>query len=83
MLWHYLTFWACVDRSALHVAQLRRLKQAVDRRDEAVALIVARMAEHQRKMLNLAIQLRALYEGRREDVMGLVDGGGGGGGKGE
>ena len=61
---------------ALHIAQLRRLKQAVDRRDETVGRVAKRMAEHQRKMVNLAVQLRALYEGRKEDVGGLMGEGG-------
>ncbi len=64
------------SRSALHIAHLRRLKQAVDRREEAVGRIVKRLAEHQRRMVNLAVQLRALYEGRKEDVGGLMGEGG-------
>ncbi len=68
---------------ALHIAQLRRLKQAVDRRDETVGRVAKRMAEHQRKMVNLAVQLRALYEGRKEDVGGLMGGSKGGGEGGE
>ncbi len=70
-------------RLALHIAQLRRLKQAVDRRDETVGRVAKRMAEHQRKMVNLAVQLRALYEGRKEDVGGLMGGSKGGGEGGE
>ncbi len=71
----------CVfSRSALQIAHLRRLKQAVDRRDETVGRIVKRLAEHQRRMVNLAVQLRALYEGRKEDVgRPMVEGGGKGG----
>ena len=41
-----------------------------------------RLAEHQRRMVNLAVQLRALYEGRKEDV-GVLMGEGGGKGSGE
>ncbi|KAK4105914.1 hypothetical protein N658DRAFT_492425 [Parathielavia hyrcaniae] len=63
----------------MHIAHLRRLKQAMDRRDERVGQIARRLVEHQRRMLNLAVQLQALYEGRREDVAGLLKKGGGGG----
>ncbi|KAK4157867.1 hypothetical protein C8A00DRAFT_11392 [Chaetomidium leptoderma] len=59
-------------RSAIHISHLRLLKQAMDRRDEKVGQIARKLAEHQRRMLNLAIQLQALYEGRKEDVAGLV-----------
>ncbi|KAL2183827.1 hypothetical protein L209DRAFT_466102 [Thermothelomyces heterothallicus CBS 203.75] len=65
---------------AIRVAHLRRLKQAVDRRDEKTGQIARKLAEHQRRMLNLAIQLQALYEGRMEDVAALLEEGGGGGG---
>ncbi|KAG7292674.1 hypothetical protein NEMBOFW57_002711 [Staphylotrichum longicolle] len=65
-------------RTALHISHLNRLKQALDRRDETVGRIARKLAEHQRRMLNLAIQLRALYEGRKEDVAGLLTKGGGG-----
>ncbi|KAH6650303.1 hypothetical protein F5144DRAFT_625364 [Chaetomium tenue] len=58
-------------RSAIHLSHLKRLKQAMDRRDEKATQIARRLAEHQRRMLNLAIQLQALYEGRREDVAAL------------
>ncbi|KAL2176031.1 uncharacterized protein P884DRAFT_293214 [Thermothelomyces heterothallicus CBS 202.75] len=68
------------DRMAIRVAHLRRLKQAVDRRDEKTGQIARKLAEHQRRMLNLAIQLQALYEGRMEDVAALLEEGGGGGG---
>ncbi|EAQ92862.1 hypothetical protein CHGG_01097 [Chaetomium globosum CBS 148.51] len=43
----------------------------MERRDEKATQIARRLAEHQRRMLNLAIQLQALYEGRREDVTAL------------
>jgi hypothetical protein len=58
----------------------------MDRRDETVGRIARKLAEHQRRMLNLAVQLQALYEGRREDVAGLLKERGGcgrGGGDGE
>ncbi|KAL2165910.1 hypothetical protein VTG60DRAFT_3601 [Thermothelomyces hinnuleus] len=61
---------------AIRVAHLRRLKQAVDRRDEKAGQIARKLAEHQRRMLNLAIQLQALYEGRMEDVAALLEEGG-------
>ncbi|AEO53852.1 hypothetical protein MYCTH_2295728 [Thermothelomyces thermophilus ATCC 42464] len=64
---------------AIRVAHLRRLKQAVDRRDEKAGQIARKLAEHQRRTLNLAIQLQALYEGRMEDVAALLEEGGGGG----
>lgn len=44
----------------------------MDRRDAKLAQIARKLAEHQRLMLNLGIQLLALYEGRREDVAGLL-----------
>ncbi|KAL2200084.1 hypothetical protein P885DRAFT_75266 [Corynascus similis CBS 632.67] len=59
-------------RIAIHVAHLRRLKQAIDRRDEKAGQIARMLAEHQRRMLNLAIQLQALYEGRKADVAALL-----------
>ncbi|KAK3898801.1 hypothetical protein C8A05DRAFT_37608 [Staphylotrichum tortipilum] len=77
--------------SALNIAHLKKLKHALACRDAAVAGIVKRMTEHRRRMLNLAVQLRALYEGRGEDVRGVMaegggsglgSGGGGGGGGG-
>ncbi|KAJ4296141.1 hypothetical protein N0V88_004844 [Collariella sp. IMI 366227] len=67
-------------QTAIQITHLRRLKQAMDRRDATAELIARRLAEHQRRMLNLAIQLQALYEGRKEDVRGLVQGQGEGGG---
>lgn len=51
----------------------------MDRRDEKASQIARRLAEHQRRMLNLAIQLQALYGGRKEDVAGLVKEEGGSG----
>ncbi|KAL2161613.1 hypothetical protein VTH06DRAFT_8175 [Thermothelomyces fergusii] len=65
-------------QTAIRAARLRRLKQAVDRRDEKAAQIARKLAEHQRRMLNLAIQLQALYEGRMEDVAALLGEGGAG-----
>ncbi|KAK3310695.1 uncharacterized protein B0T15DRAFT_45924 [Chaetomium strumarium] len=59
-------------RTAMHLSHLTRLKQTLDRRDEAAGQIARKLAEHQRRMLNLAIQLRALYEGRKEDVGALM-----------
>ncbi|KAH6854188.1 hypothetical protein B0I37DRAFT_23875 [Chaetomium sp. MPI-CAGE-AT-0009] len=59
-------------RSAIHISHLKRLRQAMDRRDEKAGQIARRLAEHQRRMLNLAIQLRALYEGRKEDVAEML-----------
>ncbi|KAK4044459.1 hypothetical protein C8A01DRAFT_12228 [Parachaetomium inaequale] len=59
-------------RSALHITHLNRLKQAMDRRDAKVGQIARKLAEHQRRMLNLAVQLQALYEGRKEDVAALL-----------
>jgi hypothetical protein len=56
----------------MHLSHLTRLKQTMDRRDEAAGQIARRLAEHQRRMLNLAIQLQALYEGRKEDVAALM-----------
>jgi hypothetical protein len=44
----------------------------MDRRDEKVSQIARKLAEHQRRMLNLAVQLQALYQGRKEDVAGLL-----------
>ncbi|KAL2154479.1 hypothetical protein VTH82DRAFT_3155 [Thermothelomyces myriococcoides] len=63
-------------QTAIRVARLRRLKQAVDRRDEKASQIARKLAEHQRRVLNLAIQLQALYEGRMEDVGALLEEGG-------
>lgn len=48
----------------------------MDRRDEKVGQIARKLAEHQRRMLNLAVQLKALYDGRREDVAALLKEGG-------
>jgi hypothetical protein len=45
----------------------------MDRRDATVGQIARKLAEHQRRMLNLAIQLQALYEGRKEDVAALLE----------
>ncbi|KAL2134126.1 hypothetical protein VTI74DRAFT_949 [Chaetomium olivicolor] len=59
-------------RTAMRIAHLRRLRQAMDRRDAAVEQIARKLAEHQRRMLNLAIQLQALYEGRKKDVRSLL-----------
>ncbi|KAK4144929.1 uncharacterized protein C8A04DRAFT_27428 [Dichotomopilus funicola] len=73
-------------RTAIHISHLNRLKEALNRRDEKASEIARRLAEHQRRMLNLAIQLQALYEGRREDIGGLlkeVEGGDGRGGEGQ
>lgn len=71
--------------SALNIARLKKLKQALARRDAAVASIAKRLTEHRRRMLNLAVQLRALYEGRGEDVRGIAEegevAGGGRGGR--
>ncbi|GAB1310801.1 BZIP domain-containing protein [Madurella fahalii] len=67
-------------RSATHVSRLQQLREAMDRRDAKLVRITRKLAEHQRLMLNLAVQLLALYEGRREDVAGLLrerDGGSG------
>ncbi|KAK4128955.1 hypothetical protein N657DRAFT_586499 [Parathielavia appendiculata] len=64
-------------RSAMHIAHLRRLKQAMDRRDEKIDKIARKLAEHQQRMLNLAVQLQALYEGRKEDVASVLKEGGG------
>jgi hypothetical protein len=50
----------------------------MDRRDEKVGQIARKLAEHQRRMLNLAVQLQALYQGRKEDVAGLLKEEGGG-----
>ncbi|KAK4132338.1 hypothetical protein BT67DRAFT_407018 [Trichocladium antarcticum] len=58
-------------RSAISLTHLKRLRAALDSRDAKLALIVRNLAEHQRRMLNLAVQLQALYEGRREDVGAL------------
>lgn len=44
----------------------------MDRRDAKLAQIARKLAEHQRLMLNLGVQLLALYEGRREDVAALL-----------
>ncbi|KXX78718.1 hypothetical protein MMYC01_204587 [Madurella mycetomatis] len=44
----------------------------MDRRDTKLAQIARKLVEHQRLMLNLGMQLLALYEGRREDVAGLL-----------
>jgi hypothetical protein len=55
----------------------------MDRRDETVGRIARKLEEHQRRMANLAVQLQALYEGRKEDVVGLLKegrGSSGGGG---
>ncbi|KAH6619503.1 hypothetical protein B0J18DRAFT_246753 [Chaetomium sp. MPI-SDFR-AT-0129] len=59
-------------RTAIHISHLNRLKEALNRRDEKASEIARRLAEHQRRMLNLAVQLQALYEGRREDIGGLL-----------
>lgn len=48
----------------------------MDRRDEKASQIARKLAEHQRRVLNLAIQLQALYEGRMEDVGALLEEGG-------
>ncbi|KAK4240797.1 hypothetical protein C8A03DRAFT_31071 [Achaetomium macrosporum] len=70
-------------RTAIHLSHLTRLKQTIDRRDEAVGQIARKLAEHQRRMLNLAIQLQALYEGRKEDIRALMRDAGGAAGPGE
>lgn len=51
----------------------------MDCRDAKTAQIARRLAEHRRRMLNLAVQLQALYQGRGEDVAALVRRGVGGG----
>lgn len=68
-----------MPRSAIRISHLKRLKQAMDRRDEMVDQIARRLAEHQRRMLNLGIQLQALYAGRKEDVAALLEDAEGGG----
>ncbi|KAL1840171.1 hypothetical protein VTJ49DRAFT_745 [Mycothermus thermophilus] len=59
-------------RSALLTRHLRLLRHAMDRRDEAVAQIARRLAEHRRRVLNLAVRLAALYEARGEDAAAVL-----------
>ncbi|KAK4116516.1 hypothetical protein N656DRAFT_774792 [Canariomyces notabilis] len=60
-------------RSASQIARLQRLRQALDRRDAMLSRIARKLTEHRQLMLNLGIQLLALYEGRREGMAGLLE----------
>ncbi|KAK3362254.1 hypothetical protein B0T25DRAFT_512500 [Lasiosphaeria hispida] len=58
--------------SAMHMRRLKRLKEAVDTRDEKLEAIATRLVNLQQIMLNHGVQLRAVYKGRRADVAALV-----------
>lgn len=56
----------------MHMRRLKRLKEAVDTRDEKLEAIATRLVNLQQIMLNHGVQLRAVYKGRRADVAALV-----------
>jgi len=57
--------------STTRTDRLEKLKKAVDRRDEILEAITNRLVDLQQLTLNHGTQLRALYDGRRADVVSL------------
>lgn len=64
-----------IASSAQQITHLKKLQFALDRRDAKTSQIARALAEHRRRMLNLGVQLQALYAGRKEDVAALMRGG--------
>ncbi|KAL2261166.1 hypothetical protein VTK26DRAFT_4619 [Humicola hyalothermophila] len=60
-------------RSAISLSYLHRLRAALQHRDAKLSLIARKLGEHRRRMLNLAVQLQALYEGRKEELEGKLE----------
>ena len=57
----------------MHIRRLKRLKKAVDSRDQKLNAIAKTLVDLQQVMLNHGTQLRALYKGRRAEVAKLVE----------
>ena len=57
----------------MHIRRLKRLKKAVDTRDQKLDAIAKTLVDLQQVMLNHGTQLHALYKGRRAEVAKLVE----------
>lgn len=69
----------------MNMRRLKRLKKAVETRDEKLEAICEKLVDIQQLMANHGSQLHALYGGRCANIAKLVEdgskeGGGGGGG---
>ena len=72
----------------MHIRRLKRLKKAVDTRDQKLEAISEKLVDLQQLMVNHGSHLHALYGGRCAKIAKLVEGGskergGGGGGTGQ
>jgi len=56
----------------MHTNRLMRLKQAAETRDEKLKQIALKLFDLQRIMSNHGVQLCALYEGRSNDISGML-----------
>jgi len=56
----------------MRLRRAKRIKEAMDARDEKLQTIAEKLVDLQQIMVNHGTQLRALYKGRREDITALV-----------